>query len=145
MYEIPNIMRVLQRDFRRPQTGFTLIEVLIAMALFSFGILSVASMQVVAIQVNASSQRLNRASTLVQDKIEELMALPFTHASLNDTTPVGSCTSYTETNPGSGYTLGWCVDASDDGDSKTATVTTTWNPHGTPKMFTLSFTRTIFQ
>ena len=145
MSEIPNVMRMLQRNFRRSQTGFTLIEVLISMALFSFGILSVAGMQVAAIQVNTSSQRLSRASTLVQDKIEELWALPFTHTSLNDTTPVGTCTPYTEASPGAGYILGWCVEASADGDSKTATVTTTWKTHGAPKMFTLSFTRTIFQ
>jgi hypothetical protein len=102
-------------------------------------------MQAVAIQVPASAQRLGRATTLVQDKIEELMALPFKHASLNDTTPVGSCAPYTEANPAPGYTLGWCVDVSADNTSKTVTVTTGWKQYGASKTFALSFTRTIFQ
>jgi type IV pilus modification protein PilV len=129
----------------RSQGGFTLIEVLVAMALISFGLLAIASMQVVAIQVNGSAQRLNRGTTLVQDKIEELLALPFTHASLNDATPVDSCTEYTEANPEPGYTLVWCVDTSADGNSKNVRVEANWTQNGDPKRFWLWFTKTIFQ
>jgi type IV pilus modification protein PilV len=129
------------------QRGFTLIEVLIATALLSFGLLSVASMQVVAVRVNTSSQRLALATTLVQDKVEELMALPFTHASLADTTPVGSFQSYTATNPSPppGYTLTWQVDVNAAGDSRTVIVTAQWMKYGQPRDFSLSFTRTVFQ
>jgi type IV pilus modification protein PilV len=133
-------------QYRRcSQGGFTLIEVLVAMALLSFGLLAIASMQVVAIQVNASAQRLNRGTTLVQDKIEELLALPFTHASLNDATPVDSCTEYTEANPEPGYALRWCVDTSADGNSKNIRVQADWTQNKDPKQFWLWFTKTIFQ
>ena len=138
-------MRMSPQYRRRSQQGFTLIEVLVAMALLSFGLLSVASMQVVAIQVNGSALRLNRGTTLVQDKIEELLALPFTHASLADATPVDSCTEYTEANPEPGYALRWCVDTSADGNSKNVRVEANWTQNGDPKRFWLWFTKTIFQ
>jgi type IV pilus assembly protein PilV len=134
-----------QQRLLHDQTGFTLIEVLIAMALLSFGLLSVASMQVVAIRVNTSSQRLTLATTLVQDKVEELMALPFTHADLVDTTPVETFQSYTTTNSPPGYTLTWQVDVNAAGDGKTVIVTAGWMKYGKLKEFVLSFTKTVFQ
>jgi type IV pilus assembly protein PilV len=133
----------------RTEAGFTLIEVLIAMAILSFGLLSLASMQVVAIQVNSAGSRLTRGTTLVQDKIEELIALPFGHADLGDPTPVGTCQPHTEANPPPGYTLNWCVDNSADATAKTVTVTATWqrgnDGHSlSQRSFALSFVRSIF-
>ena len=136
---------MIQQRLSHDPTGFTIIEVLIAMALLSFGLISVASMQAVAIRVNTSSQRLALATTLVQDKVEELMALPFTHVSLADTTPVDTFQSYTATNPPPGYTLTWQVDVNAAGDSKTVTVIGRWIKYGEPKEFALSFTKTVFQ
>jgi prepilin-type N-terminal cleavage/methylation domain-containing protein len=138
-----------QQRLLHDQTGFTLIEVLIAMALLSFGLLSVASMQVVAVQVNTSSQRLALATTLVQDKVEKLMALPFGDTRLDDNTPVGTFQLHpytddpTDPSPPPGYTLTWQVD--DAGDSKTVIVTAGWMKYGEPKEFALSFTKTMFQ
>jgi prepilin-type N-terminal cleavage/methylation domain-containing protein len=125
----------------KTEAGFTLIEVLIAMAIISFGLLSLASMQVVAVQVNSNGNRLTQGTTLVQDKIEELMALPFTDPKLSDTTAVGTCQTHTEPTPPPGYTLNWCVDNT-TASSKTITVTATWDGQ---KRFELSFIRNTFQ
>jgi type IV pilus assembly protein PilV len=130
------------------QGGFTLIEVLIAMAILSFGLLSVAGMQSVAIHVNSSANKLTRATTLAQDKIEELLALPFTHVNLRDQNP-DDCEMHNEANPPEGYTLSWCVqglDTNGDGtvDTKDVDVTATWHQGGEGKPFTLSFVRTVF-
>jgi prepilin-type N-terminal cleavage/methylation domain-containing protein len=133
------------RRLMNDHTGFTIIEVLIAMALLSFGLLSVASMQVAAVQVNKDSQRLSLVTTLVQDKVEELMALPFTHASLEDTSPVGTFQTHTLDNPPPGYTLEWQVDDSLDGNSKTVMVIGRWRKHEEARKFALSFTKTVFQ
>lgn len=124
--------------------GFTLIEILIAMFILSFGLLSLAKMQVVAIRVNTASGHLTRGTTLVQDKIEELMALPFTHADLNDTTPVNSFQCYNEPTPPKGYTLNWCVDNNAAGTIKTVNVTAAWYEGKYPKSFISSFVRTSF-
>jgi prepilin-type N-terminal cleavage/methylation domain-containing protein len=130
----------------KAQEGFTLIEVLISMAVLSFGMLAVASMQTVAIRVNSFSNRLTEGATLVQDKIEELMGLPFNDPNLSDPTPgVGPCQSYTDPPSSHGYTVGWCVDLNAAGTSKTVNVTASWRNLGQLKSFSLSFVRTIFQ
>jgi len=125
--------------------GFTLVEVLIAMAMLSFGLLALAGMQVAAIRVNSASNRLTEVTTLMQDKVEELMSLPFTHASLVDTTPVGTRQCYTEPAPPQGYTLEWCVDDNAAGTGKTVNLKAKWYKGKTERFFNLSFSRTIFQ
>jgi prepilin-type N-terminal cleavage/methylation domain-containing protein len=57
--------------------GFTLIEVLIAIAIFSIGILAVASLQTHALNVTRSSRITTECLTLATQHAERLMALPF--------------------------------------------------------------------
>jgi len=57
--------------------GFTIIEVLIAMAIFAIGILGVATMQISSINGNASVRKYSEAAAFAQDQIELLMSAPF--------------------------------------------------------------------
>ena len=57
--------------------GFTLIEVLIAMAIFAIGILAVTTMQMRSINQNASARMQTEATNLAADWMEQLMALPY--------------------------------------------------------------------
>ena len=57
--------------------GFTLIEVLIAISIFAVGLLAVGTMQLSAINVNSTAGQITTRMTWAQDKIEELMALPY--------------------------------------------------------------------
>ena len=57
--------------------GFTLIEVLIAMAVFAIGILAIFSMQVTSISSNALARGLTENYTGAMDKVEELLALQY--------------------------------------------------------------------
>ncbi|PXF60359.1 MAG: hypothetical protein C4B58_00550 [Deltaproteobacteria bacterium] len=66
------------------EKGFTLIEILIAMAIFAFGILAVAAMQIKTIQGNSFAGGITGASSVAQNKMEELITLPFTDAQLDD-------------------------------------------------------------
>jgi prepilin-type N-terminal cleavage/methylation domain-containing protein len=66
------------------QAGFTLVEILIAVAVFAFGILAIATMQAWSIRGNASSQTITEAGNLASCQIERLMALDYMHADLND-------------------------------------------------------------
>jgi len=61
----------------RKPSGFTLIEVVIAMCLLAFAILGLAQLQIVAIRGNAFASRITTASTLAQDSLEQLVALPY--------------------------------------------------------------------
>ena len=64
--------------------GFTLLEVLIAMAIFAVGILAVASIQITSIKGNASSRMQTEATTLAVERLEWLIALPYDHADLDE-------------------------------------------------------------
>lgn len=60
-----------------PQSGFTIIEVLIAAAIFAIGILGVATMQITATNGNASARMYSEASEIAQGEIERLLAEPY--------------------------------------------------------------------
>jgi type IV pilus assembly protein PilV len=114
------------------EKGLTLLEVLVAMVVLSLGLLALAKMQITAIQVNAISGRLSQGTAIAQDKVEQLMALPYADANLEVTT-------HTETRP-AGYTITWQVaqDALAVG-VKTINLTVTWSNRGRPKTFSLAF------
>ncbi|OQY02617.1 MAG: hypothetical protein B6I26_00230 [Desulfobacteraceae bacterium 4572_130] len=65
--------------------GFSFIELMIAIMIFSVGILGVGIMQMASIKGNKSAFELTSASFLASGKLEELMAKPFTHINLLDT------------------------------------------------------------
>jgi len=62
-----------------PQGGFTLIEILIAMTIFSTSFLALAAGATTVMKSNHSSYNSTIATNMAQDKLEELMAtgLPF--------------------------------------------------------------------
>jgi type IV pilus assembly protein PilV len=103
--------------------GFTFIECLIVIAIFSIGVLAVASMQVTAINANASARMSGEATALAANQIEALMALDYGADELSPD-PIDNPH---ELNEGA-YTINWIVTESDiDGDgtneSKTVLVT----------------------
>ena len=74
------LMKTTGRD---NQEGFTLIEVLIAMAIFAVGILALAGLQVTYIGGNSSAQMQTEATALGAQVIEHLKSLPFDAAELD--------------------------------------------------------------
>lgn len=57
--------------------GFTLIEVLIALAIFSLGILAVGSMQLRSTGGSTNARILTEASVWAQDRVETLMSFSY--------------------------------------------------------------------
>ena len=133
------------RLFNSNLNGFSLIEVMISIVVLSFGLLGVGAMQVSAVRTNSIANKITNASTILQDKIETLMALPFNHADLIDTTDLGLCEQHTEPTPLVGYTVTWCVENDASGTKKTIDLATTWLDSNNQKNFTLSFVRSTFQ
>ena len=104
--------------------GFTLIEVLIVMAIFSIGILAVATMQMTSTKSNASARRITEETALAENQIENLMQLSYDHADLNP------ANNPHESIQGP-YTINWNVteidlDANGTNDSKRVDVAVRW-------------------
>ncbi|MGR0480904.1 MAG: type IV pilus modification PilV family protein [Candidatus Electronema sp. V4] len=103
------------------QHGFTLIETLIAMAIFTIGILGLFGMQTSAIKNNLTANRITIGSTWAMNQVEQLLGLDYTDPKLSLT---GLCSSLSKWNnlpadnkiadpSGSGippkYTVYWAV------------------------------------
>jgi prepilin-type N-terminal cleavage/methylation domain-containing protein len=72
---------------KRGHRGFTLIEVLIAMAIFSIGILAVGTLQITSTNSNASARIHTEEYTWVVDRIERMTALDYDDPDLTATPP----------------------------------------------------------
>ena len=134
-------MKINQKTGRSiGEGGFTILEVLIAISILTFGLLAVASMQTTAIRGNYNASHITEATTFAQDTLEELLALRFSDVALTDNQPaVGTPETYPLAAP-TGYTgLSYTVD---DGNpvlnAKLITVTITWQDKGAQKQTVLT-------
>lgn len=127
--------------------GFTLIEVLIALMVFSFGILSIGLMQLGAIKGNSMANQLTEATVFGCDQIEQMLSWDYDDDRLKSTNnnayplPDGNnltadghqadsdnfCHAYWQITDGTPVT-----------DSKTIDVTVYWSRKGELKSFSLS-------
>jgi Tfp pilus assembly protein PilV len=57
---------------------------MIAMAIFTIGILAIAGLQIRAINLNSSSRMQSEATTIAVDAMERLMSLPYEHPELDE-------------------------------------------------------------
>lgn len=62
-----------RRARNRGEQGFTLLETLVAMTLFSIGVLALAQIQFAATRNSTSSKLTSTASFLASDRLEEMM------------------------------------------------------------------------
>lgn len=109
--------------------GFTLIEMLIAVSILSAGLLALGTMQVSAISGGAYSSNVTEGSTLAADRLEKLLALPYTHEDLDATK-----NPHVETDPTTGRTVSWnVVDNVPMVNTKTITFTVQWTDRGIQK------------
>ncbi len=67
------------------QQGFSLIEIMIAVTIFTIGILATGAMQMKAVSGNSFASGLTEATTVAQAQMEKLMALSYNDSALNDT------------------------------------------------------------
>lgn len=59
------------------QGGFTLIEVLVAIVILSIGIMALSTMQTVAIQGNATANRITDSSNWAADRAEQIFTMDY--------------------------------------------------------------------
>ena len=106
------------------QSGFTIIEVMIAVSIFAIGFLAISSLQYTASRNNRTASEVTLAVTIATDRLESLMALPFNHEDLDP-----ALNPHPESQ--GKYDLQWVVadiDMNADGvnDAKTVNMTVSW-------------------
>ena len=131
------LVHILNRD-----SGFTLIEVSVAIVVLALALLAMAGMQAIALRGNSFANQISQGGSIAEDIVESLMVLDFNDPSFNDTTPVGLFTTYHDTNPPAGYSVQWHVDInSTTPQSKTINVDITWNTTIGTKNFSVSLVK----
>ena len=106
------------------QAGFSLVEVLITLAIVAIGLLAVATLQVSANLSSRTSADISQASNLASSQMEVIMRLPFLHSALDPA-------SNPHSEDSGKYRIQWIVTDTDlnaDGlfESKTIDLTVGW-------------------
>jgi prepilin-type N-terminal cleavage/methylation domain-containing protein len=123
---------IIVPDRKLNNKGFTLIEVLIALAIFSIGILGVATLQISSVNYNSYARRVTDATTRGVETMETLMILPYDADELNpDANPHEIADEL--------YTVNWNVTQDPDLALKTINMTVTWSERGNRKRIFLNY------
>jgi type IV pilus assembly protein PilV len=121
-------IKTRKTNINKKQSGFTLIEVMIALIILAVGLLALATMQIVSIKANAFSSEMTYSTMLAQQQLETLRNLGFSDAYLTETTTTGvphaPLPTVIDGRSGS-YTVSWQV-ADTTADMKTITLAVTW-------------------
>ena len=78
---------MIQEEISMPpinQNGFTLLEIIVAIAVLTIGLLSLYAMHVSAISSNTSANNITISSNWANDRIEILLNRPYDHSDLDD-------------------------------------------------------------
>lgn len=81
------------------ESGFSLLEMMIAMTILAIGLLGVAALQITAINGSAYSMKYNQATVHVSDQFEALKNAPYDHIESGEK-KVGGYTIKTTVAPG---------------------------------------------
>jgi prepilin-type N-terminal cleavage/methylation domain-containing protein len=111
----------------KQQDGFTLIEVLISISLFSIALLGLCGATVMAMKGNSLSQMSTKATVMAKDKIEGLKNLNYSQITPGSDTPEANFTRQWIVTPNSPVT-----------DTKTIAVTVSWAWQGLALNVTLN-------
>ena len=101
------------------ESGFTLIEVMVALAIFTFGIIAILGMQASSIQGNMDAQNMTEAASVGANMVEELITKSYTGSDLTNGNhgPV-----YEDNNK---YRMDWTVTTNGD-NTKSVNLTVQW-------------------
>ena len=108
--------------------GFTLIETLIAMAIFAIGILAVGSMQIWSVRNNTTGNITTQATQLARAQMEELKSVSDVTTLTSGSDPNNPIDE--DGNAGGIYNSTWGVAAGPGTNSREITVTVSWSRLG---------------
>lgn len=118
------------RPSAREQTGFTLVEVMIAMVVIAVGFLAMSMLQITSVNKNAGSSIRTESTTWATSKIEEIMSWSYSDSRLTDNQPAGTAEG-TSSSPDTLYTIQYFVtDNLPMANTKTIDIKVTWTREG---------------
>lgn len=130
---------------RRAQ-GFTLVEILIAMAILGVGLMALAAMQLQALRFGSSGKHVSQAAVIARDKMEQFQRMPWANAAVTAWT--APATTYAEVESAGGtvneqaYGLSWRVSDLLANRTRAIDVQVTWDEPGRPgRSYTISSVR----
>jgi len=131
------------KELSARKNGFTLIELVMAILVFSFGILGIAKLQMMAVQGNAFSMQLTEGICVAQNTIERLMDLSQTSTSLGGEADL-SAQPYQHAGPeqvqrNMVFDTQWLVSQVGTTGLRQVDVQVSWVDKDTPHAITLSF------
>jgi type IV pilus assembly protein PilV len=106
---------------RQGEKGFTLVEVMVALSILAFGLLTVAAMQLSGIRGNAFAAGISEGTAVSQQAVETLLATPYASMASGNDTVTGS--------RGTVFTRTWTV-TNPTPDYATVVITTTYTDKG---------------
>ena len=117
--------------------GFTLIEVMITMAIFSIGVLAVASMQYWSVRNTASGDIMTMAANLARSQMETLKSEPVVATLVNGSGPNNPIDA--DGSPGGIFTRTWVITNPLGGSgTRQIDVTVGWSRYGRSRSVVLT-------
>ena len=134
----------MNKKYFSNQKGFTLIEVVTALAIFSIGLLAIASIQVRTTSENAKSRFATEAAAKAQDQVERLLLLPYDPAAPAPEFSNANNGTRAYSDPTGRYTIDWTVSPPDTpiNNAVTVIVSVNWNANGSQKNYRVEFIKT---
>jgi type IV pilus assembly protein PilV len=71
-----------------PNAGFTLVESMLTLAIMSMTLLALAGLQITALRGNALSRRITTATSIAEQRIEQLKNISYANIQAEDATQV---------------------------------------------------------
>ena len=81
----PSLPGIRSRQRRRGSSGFTLLEVMVALSLLAFGLLAMLAMQIHALREGKVGRHVTQAAQVARDRLEIFQRLPWTDPQLAPT------------------------------------------------------------
>ncbi len=153
------------KNLRTDQSGFTLVEAVVAMMVCTVGLVAMAELMAVTLRLQQLGRNSTSAARLAQDKIDELTTLPFNPAAANyndaiacggsidvDAAPYsdipmednGTPDDLTDDTVRKGYTRRWLVGPGPDNDPDLRQVTVRVIPDVTDRRTSSPYDLTTF-
>ncbi|MGD0821387.1 MAG: prepilin-type N-terminal cleavage/methylation domain-containing protein [Desulfomonilia bacterium] len=130
---------IIYSSHKKP-SGFTLIELVVAILVFAIGLVGILKMHQASIQSNNFSMQLTQAMNIAEDKIDYLRGLGVNNTSMT----VGTHNFVTVTSMGVPYAITTTVSVTPNTNSlgRNVNLTITWNEKTIPHSLDLNETFT---